>query len=314
MTMLGTFRRTLFGMPSEKAVFSRQGFVKEAWLRFQPVAHAVVEGYHATLEDSRQATLLPRLEAVEPGLRGFAYEGAGMGLAALDIMTPWKNRVQEFVEGPAAHHLYPVYVGVGLALAHLHRLPESFFPRLDPLLCWVAVDGYGFHEGFFAWKRTVEHKAVPAHFSGYALRLFDQGLGRGLWFASGALVDRVVALISSFPPERQRDLWSGVGLASSFAGGAERQDLELLKEAASPFQLQLARGAAVAAKGHQDAGHWSAHTELACEVYCGLSSTQAVGILAEARSNLPMHDSVPAYEIWRERTQERLALEAGRRR
>jgi len=72
MTMLGTFRRTLFGMPSEKAVFSRQGFVKEAWLRFQPVAHAVVEGYHATLEDSRLATLLPRLEAVEPGLRGFA--------------------------------------------------------------------------------------------------------------------------------------------------------------------------------------------------------------------------------------------------
>jgi hypothetical protein len=301
-------------MPSEKAVFSRQGFVKEAWLRFQPVAHAVVEGYHATLEDSRLATLLPRLEAVEPGLRGFAYEGAGMGLAALDILAPWKNRVQEFVEGPAAHHLYPVYVGVGLALAHLRRSPEPFLPRLDPLLCWVVVDGYGFHEGFFAWKRTVERKAIPAHFSGSALRLFDQGLGRSLWFASGALVERVATLILSFPLERQRDLWSGVGLASSFAGGAERRDLELLKKAASPFQLQLARGAAVAAKGHQDAGHWSAHTELACEVYCGLSSAQAVGILTEAGCNLPMHDSVPAYEIWRERTQERLALEAGRRR
>ena len=140
------------------------------------------------------------------------------------------------------------------------------------------------------------------------------GADTGRWFASGALVDRVAALISSFPLERQRDLWSGVGLASSFAGGAERRDLELLKEAASPFQLQLAYGAAVAAQGHQDAGHWSAHTEVACEVYCGLSSTQAAAILAEARFNLPMYASVPAYEIWRERTQERLALEAGKKR
>lgn len=314
MTMLGTVRRTLFGIPSKKAVFSRPGFVKEAWLRFQPVAHSLVEGYHASLEDNRLPVLIPRLEAVEPEVRGFAYEGAGMGLAALDIMAPWKNRVQEFVEGPAAPHLYPIYVGVGLALARLHRSPERFFPRLDPLLCWVVVDGYGFHEGFFAWKRTVVKKVVPSHFSSYALRLFDQGLGRCLWFASGALVDRVAALISSFPQERQSDLWSGVGLASSFAGGAERRELEMLKEIAAPYRLQLARGAAVAAQGHMDARYRSAHTDLACEVYSGLSSAQAVQILAEARKDLPMHETTPAYEIWRLRTQERLALELGRRK
>jgi len=314
MTALGKVRRTLFGIPSEKAVFSRPGFMKEAWLRFQPVAHALVEGYHATLEDSRFSVLIPRLEAVEPEFRGFAYEGAGMGLAALDIMAPWKNRVQEFVEGPAAHHIYPIYVGVGLALARLHRLPEKFFPRLDPLLCWVVVDGYGFHEGFFAWKRTVERKVVPAHFSSYAIRLFDQGLGRCLWFASGALVDRVAALISTFPPQRQIDLWSGVGLASSFAGGAERGELELLRTTAARFRLQLARGAAVAAQGHQDAGHHSAHTELACQVYCGLSSAQAAHIIEEVRKDLPTHAKEPTYEIWRQRTQEQFALELGRRK
>lgn len=314
MTALGKVRRTLFGIPSEKAVFSRPGFVKEAWQRFQPIAHALVEGYHATLEDSSFSMLIPRLEAVEPEFRGFAYEGAGMGLAALDIMAPWKNRVQEFVAGPAAQHMYPIYVGVGLALARLHRSPEKFFHRLDPLICWVVADGYGFHEGFFAWKRTVERKVVPARFSSYALRLFDQGLGRCLWFASGALVDRVAALISTFPRQRQVDLWSGVGLASSFAGGASRSELEMLKETAAPFRLQLARGAAVAAKGHQDAGHSSAHTELACQVYCGLSGAQAAQILENARKDLPMHDKEPAYEIWRRRTQEQFALEARRRR
>jgi hypothetical protein len=313
MTALGTLRRRLFGIPSVRAVFNRPGFVKEAWTNFSPVAIALVEGYHATLEDSRFSVLLPRLEAIDPEYRGFAYEGAGMGLAALDIMAPWKNRVKEFVEGPAAHHIYPIYVGVGLALARLHRSPEKFFPRLDPLLCWVVVDGYGFHEGFFAWKRTVEKKVVPAHFSPYAVRLFDQGLGRCLWFASGALVDRVAALISTFPQPRQSDLWSGVGLASSFAGGSNRSELEMLREAAAPFRLQLARGAAVAAKGHQDAGYHSPHTELACQVYSGLSSAQAAQILDDARENLPMHDKEPAYEIWRKRTQEQLALEQGRR-
>ncbi len=322
MSIAGNIRRTLFGIPSERAVFSRPGFVPEAWQRFQPVAHALVEGYHATLLDSRFSVLIPRLEAVEPAFRGFAYEGAGMGLGALDIMTPWKNRVQEFVTGPASRHLYPIYVGVGLALARLHRSPERFFSRLDPLLCWVIVDGYGFHEGFFAWHRTVERQVVPSHFSPYAVRLFDQGLGRCLWFASGALVDRVASLIGSFPKQRQPDLWSGVGLASSFAGGATRAELELLKEKAAPYRLQLARGAAVAAKGQRDANHQSAHTDLACWIYGDLSGEQAVNILERTREELPMQDGVisenfggePAYEIWRQRTQEQLALELGRRK
>ncbi len=317
MTALGTIRRRFFGIPSVRAVFNRPGFVKEAWTNFSPVALALVEGYHATLEDSRFAVLIPRLEAVDPEYRGFAYEGAGMGLAALDIMAPWRNRVKEFVEGPnapAGHHIYPIYVGVGLALARLHRSPEKFFPRLDPLLCWVVVDGYGFHEGFFAWKRSVERKVVPSSFSPYARRLFDQGLGRCLWFASGALVDRVAALISTFPRERQVDLWSGVGLASSFAGGSNRRELEMLRETAAPFRVQLARGAAVAARGHLDARHTSPHTELACQVYSGLSSEQAAHILDEARKNLPMHSSEPAFEIWSRRTQEQFALELGRRK
>ena len=83
MTALGKLRRRLFGIPSEQSVFSRPGFAREAWERFQPVAHSLVEGYHATLEDSRFEILAPRLDAVEPQLRGFAYEGVGLGLATV---------------------------------------------------------------------------------------------------------------------------------------------------------------------------------------------------------------------------------------
>ncbi len=301
MTALGRIRRTLFGIPSEKSVFSRPGFAKEAWERFQPVAHALVEGYHATLEDSRFEALVPRLDAVEPELRGFAYEGAGMGLAALDCIAPWKKRLQAFVDGPGAAHIYPVYVGVGLALARLGRQPERYLAQLDPLLGWVIVDGYGFHEGFFSMRRYIQERAIPTRLSGYARRIFDQGLGRAIWFSSGAVVERVAATIAPFQTERHADLWSGVGLACAYAGGIDREALETLLTLASPYRSQLARGAAIAARGRKLAGNQAPHTELACEVFCGLSSHEAARIADITGENLPTADEVPAYEIWRQR-------------
>jgi hypothetical protein len=308
VSALGHLRKTLFGIPSAKAVFSRPGFAPEAWTRFQPVAHALVEGYHATLEDSRVEALVPRLNAIEPELHGFAYEGAAMGLAALDCLAPWKNRLQEFVDGPGAPHIYPIYVGVGLALARLRQQPERSLRHLDPVLCWVVVDGYGFHEGFFSWRRTVEQQVVPTHLSRYARRLFDQGLGRSLWFASGALVDRVASTIATFPPARRIDLWSGVGLACAYAGGVNRAEIEALLQIAGPYRAQLARGAAVAAKGRQQAGNIAPYTELACEVFCGTSSAMAAHIIDNARKNLPANGVEPAYEIWRQRTQAQFAV------
>jgi len=307
MTSLGKVRKRLFGIPSEEAVFSQPGFAKEAWLRFQPVAHSLVEGYHATLEDSRFEVLVPRLNAIDPELHGFAYEGAGMGLAALDCLAPWKKRLQAFVEGPAARHIYPTYVGVGLALARLRRRPERFLARLDPLLSWVVLDGYGFHEGFFSRRRYIDQRAVPTHLSSYARRIFDQGLGRCIWFSSGALIERVAAIIASFPPSRQEDLWSGVGMACAYAGGANRAELGTLLTVAAPYRSQLARGAAIAARGRRQAGNISAYTELACEVFCGLSADQAAHIADLASENLPVSEGETAYEIWRQRVQARIA-------
>lgn len=307
MTALGKLRRTLFGASSSQEVFEQPGFAKEAWQRFRPVVQALLEGYHATLEDSRFETLVSRLDAIEPELQGFAYEGAGMGLAALDCLAPWKNRVQTFVEGPGAPHIYPIYVGVGLALARLRRGPERFLTRLDPVLGWVAVDGYGFHEGFFARRRSIEKREVPRHLSIYARRLFDQGLGRSIWFSNGGLVERVAATIAPFEPARHADLWSGVGLASAYAGGAERVDLETLRIIARPYRFQLARGAAVAAKGRQQASNPAPHTELACQIFCGLSSEMAAHIIDVTRENLPTDGGEPAYEIWRQRVQARFA-------
>lgn len=311
MTLVGNIRRLLFGIPSEQAVFQRPGFAQEAWERFQPVAHSLVEGYHASLEDSRFEVLVPRLNVVDARLRGFAYEGAGMGLAALDCIAPWKNRVKLFVEGPAAPHMYPTYVGVGLVLARLKRQPERFLSRLDPVLGWVVVDGYGFHEGFFAWRRTVKGQVVPGGLSRYARRLFDQGLGRSIWFSSGALTDRIIATIGAFPPERQVELWSGIGMACTFAGGTDQASLEALRKAAGPHRFQLAQGSAIAAKGCREAGTPAPHAELACEILCGMSAEQAAHLATRSYQDLPLDRSEPAYEIWRCRIRAHFIAEEG---
>lgn len=309
MSVLGRLRTLAFGIPSERDVFSGPGFAKESWERFQPVAHSLVAGYHATLEDSRIERLTQRLDEIEPELQGFAYEGAAMGLAALDCIAPWKRRLQAFVEGPGARHIYPIYVGVGLALARLRRRPEMILGRLDPVLCWVVVDGYGFHKAFFSYVCSVERQEVPGHLSRYGRRLFDQGMGRAIWFSGGAVLENVTPRIARFPAARQADLWSGVGLACAYAGGLNRAGLVELRDAAGPYRPMLARGAAVAASGRRLAGNEAPHTELACQVFCGVSAAAAAEIIDRARAQLPAGGSEPAYEVWRRRTDAQLALQ-----
>src|SRR5262249_43750809 len=156
--------------------------------------------------------------AVESGERGFAFEGAAMASALLDLLALGRGRrLEGLLRGPGAAHVYMVHVGAGWALARLRRRPWSRLHGLDPLLGWLSVDGYGFHQGFFAWERFVRRQEEPRRLSAYARRAFDQGLGRSLWFVHGADVERIASSVKSFSVRRRGDLWSGVGLAATYA-------------------------------------------------------------------------------------------------
>ncbi|MFC9689079.1 DUF1702 family protein [Kribbella sp. NPDC056951] len=300
MSVLGTLLRPVFEVtPTDVPVLtSGDGPTTE---RLSKVVFTVTECCELTLM-TRRDKLVAKLDAYPEELLGFAYEGAGIALAALDDVLRWKQRTRSFVDGPARDYIFAVYLGAGMGLARLHRNPEPFRRRLDdPVMGWAVLDGYGFHEGFFAYRRHVQERATPRHLSGYGLRVFDHGLGRGLWFATGADAKRVHATIDGFPPYRQGDLWAGIGLGCGYTGGVDEQSLETLRALAGRHLSRLAEGVVVAARARHQVGNPGDTVELASRVICGLSSQEAAEIARNALDDLPDDDIEPAYELWRQR-------------
>ena len=308
-----SLRRRLLGLSADEASFARRGFRgagEPTQARLERIGATFIGGYNAALEQAPPRELVTALEAAEAELHGFAFEGAAMALALLDAMTPWnRSRLGEFLRGGAERHVYMVYVGAGWAWARLRLSVPRLLQRMDLLLGWLAVDGYGFHEGFFHGPRYVECQEAP-RLKGYAARAFDQGLGRSLWFVEGASVERVIARVQGFSASRQPDLWSGVGLAATYAGGVGRDALTRLREAAGALLPHMAQGAVFAARARQRAGNLAPHTELACEVLCERSSEEAAAIAESALEALTSEDAnPPRFERWRQLIQRQVSLE-----
>ena len=312
VSLLGQARRRFLGLSTAEASFAQRGFRasdEEARRRLEQIGILFLSGYHAALEESEFGPLARRLAIVEADLQGFAFEGAAMGLGLLDCFTPWrKDRWRTFTERLGQPHIYMMHVGLGWALARLRRSVTSHLAQLDPLLGWLAVDGYGFHEGYFYWPQYVEGRAIHARLHGYALRVFDQGLGRSMWFVKGADVAAVANAINAFPAARRDDLWSGVGLACAYAGGCDRTAIESLRASAHEHLSSLAQGVAFAAKTRQRAANLNLHTKNICRLICGHSAEETAAITDAALEDLREEGGLPAYEVWRRRIQNKIAL------
>jgi enediyne biosynthesis protein E3 len=309
--------RSLFVISPRETSFAVRGFRcdgKEIRERLEGVAATFVRGYHAALETDPPA-LAELLDREPAAAQGWAYEGAAMALTLLDVLTGWRQgRLRRLLDGAGDAHIYIVHVGAGWVLGRLPISPGSLLAHLDPVNRWLALDGYGFHEGFFHPRTAIAEQRVPRKVSGYARHAFDQGLGRSLWFVEGANVLRIAAAIDAFPPERRPDLWSGAGLACGYAGGVRREEIEVLARAAGPWTPELAQGVAFAAEARERAGHTPDHTEIACQVLCGSGAAAAAAVARETGRDLPLNaetTEVPAFEVWRRRIQSHFPKGAG---
>ena len=311
VSLLGQARRRFLGLSTTEASFAKRGFVARedaARRRLEQIGITFLSGYHAALEESGFVPLARRLATVDTEFRGFAFEGAAMGLALLDYLTPWrKDRWHTFTAHLAQPHIYMMHVGLGWALARLRRSVTSHLAQLDPLLGWLVVDGYGFHEGYFNWPQYIERQAAPSRLDGYERRVFDQGLGRSIWFVKGADVAAVARAINAFPSARRDDLWSGVGLACAYAGGCGRAAIESLRVAAYGHLPAFAQGVAFAAKTRHRAANLNLHTATVCRVIWGHAAEEVAAITDAALEDLHEEDRLPPYEVWRRRIQNRFA-------
>ena len=313
MSLLGQARRRFLGLSPAEASFAKRGFLvgeDDARERLEQIGVTFLSGYHAALEVTEFVLLARRLARVDLDLRGFAFEGAAMGLALLDFFTPWrKDRWRTFTAGLAQPHVYMMHVGLGWALARLQRRVTPYLDQLDPLLCWLVVDGYGFHEGYFRPRRYVEQRSLHSRLEGYQQRVFDQGLGRSIWFVKGANVVAVASAIRSFPFARRDDLWSGAGLACAYAGGCGLAEIESLRTASGEHLPAFAQGVAFAAKTRHHAANLNSHIRNVCRLIWHQPAEAVAAITDLALENLSGDGELPAYEEWRRRIQNKFAVE-----
>ena len=269
--------------------------------RLEGIGASFAHGYNTALRSAGLGELVSALKRVPPADAGFAFEGAAMGLALTDWMTPGRRWFEAFVAGPAKHHEYMAWVGLGWSLARLPVSPVRALRRYRSINKWLALDGYGFHEGYFGWRRSIARQRRPKSLVGSAAGVFDQGLGRSLWFVFGADPAAVARAIEAFDPGRHADLWSGVGLAATYAGGVDSIGLEVLRAAAGRNAPALGQGVIFAAEARRRAGNPVPHAELACQVILGLGLVDAAEL---ARRYLPPDgDDIESYQRWREALQ-----------
>lgn len=298
--------KALDSLSLHMASFQRRGFRTD-----RPAARQVLEaaavsfltGYNLAAGSRNVEQLHERLAEVDQPQRGFAYEGAGMRTALVDLSRLGRSGLTErLATGPGAGFVHLVHVGAGWPLAPL-RLPAC--PRLPrtPLLRWLALDGAGFGAAFFGGEPALGRICRSA--GGLRRQLRIAGAGRALWFQQSADVDGVRRVIQAQPAHAAPDLWAGIGLACGYAGASDTAGRQALVEASGTHLAQLRQGVLFGTTARAVSGFVPEHTEQACHQLVGVPVSQAMAWAAAAAEGLRERTDVAAFDRWRRRLAQR---------
>lgn len=280
---------------NQTSVDVRGFFTEDRYFKkhIEDIGKKFIIGYNTGLAYGPQKTAEKIRLDVEDKLQGFSFEGASMSFVIKDFLFPWKKNFEEFLKEGNKHE-YMLYVGAGWAVA---RLPFKRFliSKLNKnILHSLVFDGIGFHQGYFFWKESILQKKIPKYLKKYEYGPYHQGLGRSFWFVFGGNSKKISETINTFEEAFKGDLWSGIGLSSTYAGG--RQDcIKDLKSYAGKYLPDLCQGSAFAAKARHRAENITLHNRYVCGVYHGMSVEQA----AELTDNVLLKLEKPDYSLWR---------------
>jgi hypothetical protein len=289
LSLPSRIKSRLLSLSLEAGSFSRRGFPgchSSGRAHLERVVQTFIQGYNLAVGEADVARLTERLDSSFPtALVGFAYEGAGMYFGLIDLLVPRStSRLAAFTRSPTAYRQdYIATVGAGCAIARapfgLRRL-ESYQRSLDPMSAWCLADGYGFHQGFFHWKRFIEaRQAAPASLNPQNRRLFDAGVGRAMWWVFGADPDAIAGAISRFDDDRRPEMWAGIGTALAYAGGGPPQASSLLLDLSGEYSFDLLSGIPFAAHMRDKGGNAAEWTAEVCAELLGMSVAETSGII-----------------------------------
>jgi hypothetical protein len=259
--------------------FDVRGFnhASPARARLEQVAMTVISYYNVAVEEGCGDNLVAHLGFVSDELCGFAHEGAGMGLYAIDAVAPFsRGNFDRYIAGQGRSHLYVSFVGAGLAIAAIRLSYERAIRKYRHFSRVLIMDGYGFFHAYFRTNPTVRGLRLPSKVAANETwrQHYDAGVGRALWFVEGGDPERLANTIAAFPPGRRPQLWAGVGLACTYAGGVSRQSIRRLLELGAGYEVMVGLGSLLACHARHRAGNPAAHNDLAAQTLTGLSAEQ----------------------------------------
>lgn len=251
--------------------------------------------------------LIEYLESTEKEYSSIAYESASMAIALKDFETDtFPQEWFLFANGPAAAHQAQVYVGLGWAIAKFNFPFLTAVEKLYSGFYFRIADGCGYYDGSFKRRQTIINKQLPAYLPTAAMPMYDQGIGRSIWYTEKADIHKIYSAIETFEANRHADLWRGVGIAVAYVGGCDDADLKILLHAAAANGFQLACGAALAARSRTMANTMTSDTNRCSRLWFAATATdlQATDFIRQHISGVTNEE---IYGVWIKKIEERLA-------
>lgn len=259
-----------------EALFVTRGFASTpAQPRLESAGKAFISGYNHALAAEDTTSILRHVSSRIHGERGFVAEGAAMAAAMRTALKPWRNKLGETLSALSASYPHLAHVGVGWAIARMPFSRRWLIGQLDPRLLPLATDGQGFHNGYFHGLT----RATRRRPSGEWGRIYDQGLGRSLWFICGADPEGLCRFVAAQDPDRQDDLWAGIGLACVYAGGANAAGLDTLRRRSGPSLRWLRQGAAFAISAYSRTGEIPNESAEAAALICDANAATLIRLV-----------------------------------
>ena len=279
------------------------------------VASTFVDGFSIAIEtDTRN--LEREIGVMKATDRGVGYEGASAAKAVLDLTSQVKFGLSRQTEShlgdsepalksviqaqlsqstalltEADRYTFLLFLGIGEAMAQLKLPPVLCNEIANELWCGQILEGYGFFDGYFNWFDSLVNQRYPAALKPELRSFYDQGLGRAIYFVTNSSPTLIRDYINNFPLERRSELWSGVGIPTAYVGGLSEKELRKLIDYSGTYRAEIMQGVLLGASARAKQELVPDHTELACNIVCGMHLIEGLSVTSELEQMLQLRES-----------------------